>query len=164
MRYHIVTLGCPKNTTDSARISRSLESAGHRSTAQRADADLVVLNTCGFIDDAKAESAQAAALLAEERSGDQRLFVTGCWSEIERERVSSVVGVDEIFGIEAWDEISGAAGPIDVTAERDIPAGGVGQAGQPSAYLKISDGCGATLHLLQHPADQGSAVSLGDAR
>ena len=155
MRYHIVTLGCPKNTTDSARISRSLEAAGHRSTAQRADADLVVLNTCGFIDDAKAESAQAAALLAGERSGDQRLFVTGCWSEIERERAASVVGVDEIFGIEAWDEISGAAGPIDVTAERDIPAGGVGQAGQPSAYLKISDGCARPCTFCNIPQIKG---------
>ena len=155
MRYHIVTLGCPKNTTDSARISRSLEAAGHRSTAQRADADLVVLNTCGFIDDAKAESAQAAALLAGERGGDQRLFVTGCWSEIERERAASVVGVDEIFGIEAWDEISGAAGPPDVTAERDIPTGGVGQAGQPSAYLKISDGCARPCTFCNIPQIKG---------
>ena len=164
MRYHIVTLGCPKNTTDSARISRSLEAAGHRSTAQRADADLVVLNTCGFIDDAKAESAQAAALLAGERSGDQRLFVTGCWSEIERERAASVVGVDEIFGIEAWDEISGAAGPIDVTAERDIPCGRRWTGGATVGVSEDLRRLRATLHLLQHPADQGPAVSLGDAR
>ena len=69
MRYHLVTLGCPKNTTDSNRIAGTLEAAGHRHAADRADADLVILNTCGFIDEAKAESAEAAEILAAEQRG-----------------------------------------------------------------------------------------------
>ena len=158
MRYHIVTLGCPKNTTDSERIARSLESAGHRATADRGEADVVVLNTCGFIDDAKQESAQAAQLLAEERGDGQRLLVTGCWSEIERERVQATVNVDAIFGIEAWDEIRAALGSADEPAERDIPESGpsrTGQAGQPSAYLKISDGCARPCTFCNIPQIKG---------
>lgn len=158
MRYHIVTLGCPKNTTDSERIARSLEGAGHRATADRGEADVVVLNTCGFIDDAKRESAQAAQLLAEERGDDQRLLVTGCWSEIERERVQATVNVDAIFGIEAWDEIRAALGSADEPAERDIPESGpsgLGQAGQPSAYLKISDGCARPCTFCNIPQIKG---------
>lgn len=155
MRYHIVTLGCPKNTTDSARIARSLEDAGHESTPDRRAADVVVLNTCGFIDDAKQESAQAAGLLAAERERGQRLFVTGCWSQIERERVQATVDVDAIFGIEAWDEIRAAIGGGGAAAlERDIPAGG-GQVGQPSAYLKISDGCARPCTFCNIPQIKG---------
>ena len=155
MRYHIVTLGCPKNTTDSARIARSLESAGHRAAADRRDADLVLLNTCGFIDEAKEESAQAAAQLAAERASGQQLFVTGCWSEIEREQVQATVGVDAIFGIEAWDDIRAALGSGEAAAERDIPAGGVSQLGQPSAYLKISDGCARPCTFCNIPQIKG---------
>ncbi len=154
MRYHIVTLGCPKNTTDSARIARTLEGAGHESTPDRHNADVVVLNTCGFIDDAKQESAQAANLLAAEREDGQRLFVTGCWSQIERERVEAAVDVDAIFGIEAWDEIRAAIGGTAPLA-RDIPAGGAGQAGQPSAYLKISDGCARPCTFCNIPQIKG---------
>ena len=155
MRYHIVTLGCPKNTTDSARIARSLENDGHRATADRREADVVVLNTCGFIDDAKAESAQAAQQLAAEREHGQQLLVTGCWSQIEREQVQATVNVDGIFGIEAWDEIRATLGTSDATAERDIPAGGVGQSGQPSAYLKISDGCARPCTFCNIPQIKG---------
>lgn len=155
MRYHIVTLGCPKNTTDSARIARSLESAGHRATADRRDADLVLLNTCGFIDEAKEESAQAAAQLAAERASGQQLFVTGCWSEIERDQVQATVDVDAIFGIEAWNEIRAALGSAEEPAERDIPAAGIGQAGQPSAYLKISDGCARPCTFCNIPRIKG---------
>ena len=154
MRYHILTLGCPKNTTDSARIARSLEAAGHRAAADRREADLLLLNTCGFIDDAKAESARAAELLAAERRPGQRLIVAGCWPQIERERVESLVGVDEIFGIEAWDAI-GATAPAAPAAERDIPPGGTAQAVQASAYLKISDGCARPCTFCNIPQIKG---------
>ena len=154
MRYQIVTLGCPKNTTDSARIARTLERAGHQAAADRSDAELVILNTCGFIDDAREESRQAAELLAAERAPGQQLIVTGCWSQIEREQVIAIDGIDASFGIEAWDQIAEHAGVIE--AERDIPetspvAGSVG----PSAYLKISDGCARPCTFCNIPAIKG---------
>ncbi len=152
MRYHLVTLGCPKNTTDSTRIAGALEAAGHRLTADRFDADLVILNTCGFIDEAKRESAEAAEILAAEQRADQQLFVVGCWSQIEREQVIEIDGIDATFGIEAWDEIAAAAGPV----ERDIPAStaATGTVG-PSAYLKISDGCARPCTFCNIPAIKG---------
>ncbi|MDE2966741.1 MAG: 30S ribosomal protein S12 methylthiotransferase RimO [Chloroflexota bacterium] len=151
MRYQIVTLGCPKNTTDSDRIARTLEQAGHSATADRHAADLVVLNTCGFIDDARAESRQAAELLAAERSPGQQVVVTGCWSQIEREQVVSIDGIDATFGIEAWQEIAEHAGTVE--AERDIPETSIGIG--PSAYLKISDGCARPCTFCNIPAIKG---------
>lgn len=152
MRYHLVTLGCPKNTTDSQRISGALEAAGHRLSPDRFDADLVILNTCGFIDEAKQESAEAAEILANEQRPHQQLYVVGCWSQIEREQVIEIDGIDATFGIEAWDEIAAAAGPV----ERDIPVstsldGSVG----PSAYLKISDGCARPCTFCNIPKIKG---------
>ncbi|MDE2744472.1 MAG: 30S ribosomal protein S12 methylthiotransferase RimO [Chloroflexota bacterium] len=151
MRYQIVTLGCPKNTTDSDRIARELAQAGHRATGDRQAADLVILNTCGFIDDAREESRQAAELLATERLPGQQVVVTGCWSQIEREQVIAIDGIGATFGIEAWQEIAEHAGSVE--AERDIPDTSIGIG--PSAYLKISDGCARPCTFCNIPAIKG---------
>ena len=151
MRYRIVTLGCPKNTTDSDRIARSLEQAGHRAVDDRRDAELVILNTCGFIDDAREESRQAAEILGAERTADQQVVVTGCWSQIEREQVIEIDGIDAAFGIEAWKEIAEHAGAVE--AERDIPETSLGVG--PSAYLKISDGCARPCTFCNIPGIKG---------
>lgn len=151
MRYRIVTLGCPKNTTDSDRIARTLEQAGHRAAEDRRSADLVILNTCGFIDDAREESRQAAEILGAERAADQQVIVTGCWSQIEREQVIEIDGIDAAFGIEAWTEIAEHAGTVE--AERDIPETSL-EVG-PSAYLKISDGCARPCTFCNIPGIKG---------
>ena len=151
MRYQIVTLGCPKNTTDSDRIARTLEQQGHRAVQDRVDADLVILNTCGFIDDAREESRQAAEILGAERQRDQQVIVTGCWSQIEREQVIEIDGIDATFGIEAWLEIAEHAGAVE--AERDIPETSIGIG--PSAYLKISDGCARPCTFCNIPGIKG---------
>ena len=150
MRYRIVTLGCPKNTTDSDRIARALDAAGH-AAADHHRADLVILNTCGFIDDARAESRQVAELLAAERTDAQQVVVTGCWSQIEREQVIAIDGIDTAFGIEAWDEIADHAGRA--ATERDIPETSTGIG--PSAYLKISDGCSRPCTFCNIPGIKG---------
>ena len=151
MRYQIVTLGCPKNTTDSDRIARTLEQQGHRAVQQRSDADLVILNTCGFIDDAREESRQAAEILGAERTANQQVIVTGCWSQIEHEQVIEIDGIDASFGIEAWNQIADHAGTVE--AERDIPETSliIG----PSAYLKISDGCARPCTFCNIPGIKG---------
>ena len=151
MRYQIVTLGCPKNTTDSDRIARTLEQQGHRAVQQRADADLVILNTCGFIDDAREESRQAAEILGAERTAIQQVIVTGCWSQIEHEQVIEIDGIDASFGIEAWNQIANHAGTVE--AERDIPETSLSIG--PSAYLKISDGCARPCTFCNIPGIKG---------
>ncbi len=151
MRYRIVTLGCPKNTTDSDRIARTLESAGHVVAADRGSADLVILNTCGFIDEAREESRQAAELLAAERTEAQQVVVTGCWSQIEREQVVAIDGIDAALGIEAGREIVNHAGGS--AAERDIPETSL--AIGPPAYPKISDGCAVHSTFCKIPVIKG---------
>ena len=151
MRYRIVTLGCPKNTTDSDRIARTLERAGHRVVDDRRNADLVILNTCGFIDDAREESRQAAEILGAERTADQQVIVTGCWSQIEREQVIEIDGIDAAFGVEAWQEIVEHTGAVE--PERDIPETSLGVG--PSAYLKISDGCARPCTFCNIPGIKG---------
>ena len=142
MRYHLVTLGCAKNTVDSMRLERALRNARHAPVERPDDADLVLVNTCGFIDAAKDESIEAVAELdraRRARGSDQRLYVLGCLTQIAEQDVRAAVpGVDATFGVEAWDAVAASLEPADPAY--DIPQQPLVLMG-PSAYLKISDGC-----------------------
>ena len=78
--YHLVTLGCPKNQVDSDKLEGTLAGDGLRAVADPADADLVLVNTCAFIEEARAESIDTILDLAE-RSPEAELVVTGCLAE-----------------------------------------------------------------------------------
>ena len=139
MRYHLVTLGCAKNTVDSMRLERALRHARHQATASFDEADLLLVNTCGFIDDAKDESLEVIAELDEARRPDQQLYVLGCLTQIAEQEVRRAVpAVDATFGVEAWDAVAASLGSgspdFDIPQPDPLPTG-------PSAYLKISDGC-----------------------
>ena len=150
MKYHLVTLGCPKNVTDSERLTRALTQAGHVGIDDSDLADLLIVNSCGFIDAAKDESAQTTAALGAAKREDQRLIVVGCWSQIEPEPAAAIPGVERTFGIEAWDEIIGWLGPSDPV---DIPE--TGALTRTSAYLKIADGCSRPCTFCNIPAIKG---------
>ncbi len=139
MRYHLVTLGCAKNTVDSMRLERALRHARHQAMASAHEAELLLVNTCGFIDDAKDESLEVIAELDAERRPDQQLYVLGCLTQIaEAEVRRAVPAVDATFGVEAWDAVAASLG--SGSADFDIPQPALLATG-PSAYLKISDGC-----------------------
>ena len=139
MRYHLVTLGCAKNTVDSMRLERALRHARHQATASVDEAELLLVNTCGFIDDAKDESLEVIAELDAERRPDQQLYVLGCLTQIaEAEVRRAVPAVDATFGVEAWDAVAASLG--SGSPDFDIPQPAALATG-PSAYLKISDGC-----------------------
>ena len=168
MRYHLVTLGCAKNTVDSMRLERALRNARHAPADEPGDADLVLVNTCGFIDAAKAESIEVVSELDQNRPPDQRLYVVGCMTQIAEEEVrAAVAGVDATFGVEAWDAVAASLGPAD--AAYDIPQQSVLPMG-PSAYLKISDGCDRPCTFCIIPTIKGGMRSepterlLGEAR
>ena len=168
MRYHLVTLGCAKNTVDSMRLERALRNARHAPVDEPGDADLVLVNTCGFIDAAKAESIEVVSELDRNRPADQRLYVVGCMTQIAEEEVRAVVpGVDATFGVEAWDAVAASLGPAD--PRYDIPQQSVLPMG-PSAYLKISDGCDRPCTFCIIPTIKGGMRSepaerlLGEAR
>ena len=116
MKIGLVSLGCPKNLVDSEVMLGLAETAGHEITQATSDADVLVVNTCAFIDSAKQESVDAILELAEhKRSGRcRRLIVTGCLAERYRDElrreipeIDAVLGTGEVPGI--VEAIGGAA-------------------------------------------------------
>ena len=168
MRYHLVTLGCAKNTVDSMRLERALRHARHQATASADEADLLLVNTCGFIDDAKDESLQVIAELDAARRPDQQIYVLGCLTQIAEEEVRRAVpAVDATFGVEAWDAVAASLG--SGSPDFDIPQPALLATG-PSAYLKISDGCDRPCTFCIIPTIKGRMHSepddwlIGEAR
>ncbi|MDA0366404.1 MAG: 30S ribosomal protein S12 methylthiotransferase RimO [Chloroflexi bacterium] len=159
MRYHLVTLGCAKNTVDSMRLEQALRAGRHISVDTPVDADLLLVNTCGFIDAAKDESLAVVRELDAERRPDQQLYVVGCLTQIAADDVRAAVPrVNATFGAEQWDAIAAALGPASETY--DIPdATALPQFGQPSAYLKISDGCDRPCTFCVIPGIKGGMHS-----
>ena len=150
------------------RLERALRNARHAPVDAPDDADLVLVNTCGFIDAAKQESIEVVSELDRNRPPDQRLYVVGCMTQIAEEELRAAVpGVDATFGVEAWDAIAASVGPADPAY--DIPQQTVLPMG-PSAYLKISDGCDRPCTFCIIPTIKGGMRSepaerlLGEAR
>jgi len=111
MKIGLVSLGCPKNLVDGEVMLGLAREAGHEITADAASADVVVINTCAFIDRAKEESVDAILEMAElKRSGTcQRLIVTGCLAERYRDQlVKDIPEIDAVLGTGEVPEIVGA--------------------------------------------------------
>ncbi len=162
MKYHLVTLGCAKNTVDSMRLEQALRAGRHTPVREPGDADLLLVNTCGFIDAAKDESIEVVRGLDESRRAGQQLYVVGCLTQIAGDTVKQAVpGIDQVFGAEQWDAIAASVGAASATF--DIPDGGLPLLGQPSAYLKISDGCDRPCTFCIIPSIKGRMHS-GAAR
>ena len=158
MRYNLVTLGCAKNTVDSMRLERALRHARHSSVVAPEDADLILVNTCGFIDAAKDESVGVIAELDRARRPDQRLYVLGCLTQIAEDEVRAAVpAVDATFGVEAWDAVAASLGPA--IESYDIVQPPALQLG-PSAYLKVSDGCDRPCTFCIIPFGRGNSRSV----
>ena len=91
MRYHLVTLGCPKNVVDSGVLERLLQEGRHQPTERPSDADLLLVNTCGFIDSSKEESINAILRLAERKRPSQQLIVAGCLTQLYGEALAQEI-------------------------------------------------------------------------
>jgi len=159
-RVNIVTLGCSKNTVDSQKLMRQLAAGGYSVTTGSADpADIVIINTCGFINDAKEESVDAIVRHAEaiRREGRGRLFVMGCLVERYRNELQhELPEVDGWFGVNRPQEIIsrlGLAYREELTGERVI----TGPAHY--AYLKVSEGCERTCAFCAIPDIRGRYIS-----
>ncbi len=162
MRYHIVTLGCAKNAADSERIARVLGEGAHAEVGAPAAADVVIVNTCGFIDAAKEESVNTILQLAAGKRPGQQLVVAGCLSALHgAELRAEVPEIDAVFGAEQWSGIGEYARtvvPVDLTPPPfDIPE--TAATPRTSAYLKISDGCNAPCSFCIIPKMKGALHS-----
>lgn len=165
-RVYLLTLGCPKNEADSRAVVRSLLSAGIAVVAEPEDATHIVLNTCGFIEDAKEESI-AAILDACAGYPDKQVLVMGCL--VERYRRELVEGIPEVSG---WFGLVGGSDEADflrllgggAPGEARLGVGqglsGSGTDGAPYAYLKISDGCDELCTFCAIPAIKGPYRSI----
>ena len=149
-RFFLATLGCAKNVVDSADARRALLAAGWVETDDASSADLLVVNTCGFITPAKQESIDTILDLAQHKKDGARLVMAGCFVQRNaQELAASLPEVDGFFGISFADALASHPDhsgvfplPVPVGTEPYSPRLGASfDAGPGSAWLKISDGC-----------------------
>ncbi|GAA4763066.1 30S ribosomal protein S12 methylthiotransferase RimO [Stakelama sediminis] len=156
----MVSLGCPKNLVDSERILTKLRSDGYQLSGDYAGADVVLVNTCGFLDSAKEESLEA---IGEAISENGRVIVTGCMgkeAEMIRARFPDVLA---ITGAHQYEEVVGAvhtAAPMPPSAYLNlVPDSGLKLTPRHYSYLKISEGCNHRCAFCIIPSLRGDLVS-----
>src|SRR5215217_786751 len=110
MKYHIITLGCPKNNVDSEGMGGILAAQGHTSVAAAQDADVVIVNTCSFIAAARAETLEVLRDVAAGKTPGQRLVAAGCMAESHGALVQAVPGVDATLSTREWMKIGDVIG------------------------------------------------------
>ena len=161
-KINVITLGCSKNTVDSEHLMARLAAAGYEVLfdSDRTDAKVVVINTCGFIGDAKQESIDMIlrAAAAKQAGKIERLFVVGCLSERYADELrTEIPEVDEYFGARTWDGIVRALGASEdpaLATERRLTTP------KHYAYLKISEGCNWKCGYCAIPLIRGGHVSV----
>ena len=156
----MVSLGCPKNLVDSERILTKLRSEGYRMSADYAGADVVLVNTCGFLDSAKEESLEA---IGEAIAENGRVIVTGCMgkeAEAIRTRFPQVLAITGAHEYEQVVEaVHSAAPPIPSPFVDLVPEAGLKLTPRHYSYLKISEGCNHRCSFCIIPSLRGDLVS-----
>lgn len=173
--YYLLSLGCSKNTVDSESMAQLLNKAGMNGVGEAQRAEVLIVNTCGFINAAKEESLSALRELAAHKKGDQLLIAAGCMAQrYGNDLVANVPGLDGVIGTRRWMDI------VDVVKqlrERKHPEPlyhlpteavtvGSDERGAKrvsiqgaSAYVKIADGCRRPCAFCAIPLIKGTAVS-----
>jgi ribosomal protein S12 methylthiotransferase len=156
--YHLVTLGCPKNDVDSEHLERLLTGGELLPVLLPGEADAIIVNTCGFIEQSQEQSMEAVRALAAGKREGQTLIVAGCMTQLYGRQVKQESPeVDHIFGVGQWQDVARLLS-VDVDAVFDIPESHAKVTG-PSAYLKISDGCDAPCTFCVIPKIKGGLRS-----
>lgn len=172
--FHLISLGCSKNTVDSQSMAQLMASSGYRLVAEPSRAAVLIVNTCGFIGPAKDESLQVLRELAAHKRKGQTLIAAGCLTQrYGREVARQAPGIDGILGTRRWmdivdvvQELRGGKHPQPVYHLPDAPTVGVDEKGARrvavqggSAYIKIADGCRRPCAFCAIPLIKGTAVS-----
>lgn len=160
-RISIITLGCPKNQVDSEYLATSIENDDFEVIHEYHNSDIVIINTCGFIQDAKEQSIDTILdLVKEKQKGNiEKIVVFGCLSErYKKELIEEIPEVDAWFGVNSISQIVGYLTGVEHMVEfrrkkylTTLPH---------YAYLKISDGCNRTCSFCVIPMIKGKYVSL----
>jgi ribosomal protein S12 methylthiotransferase len=172
--FHMISLGCAKNTVDSASMAQILAASGYLPTDQPSQARILIVNTCGFIGPAREESYEVLQELATSKRPGQILIAAGCLTQrYGMEVVRKVPGIDGILGTRRWMDILNV---VDTLRQGKLPAPlyhlpdvatvgkdehGVLRAGiqGKSAFIKIADGCRRPCAFCAIPLIKGPAVS-----
>jgi ribosomal protein S12 methylthiotransferase len=172
--FVMVSLGCAKNTVDSEAMEQLLLAAGHTRAPDSGSADLLIVNTCGFIESAKQESIDTLLELGADKRSDQKLIATGCLVErYPRELSAELPMVDAFIGARNWsalpdvvsqlEEIRAPGSSLSLVElappgllDLEMPARRVTG---PSAYEKISDGCDQRCAFCAIPFMKGNHLS-----
>lgn len=175
LTYHLVTLGCPKNKVDSDGIEMLLQTATYAPTEAAHDADVLIVNTCGFLEASKEESIGVLQELGRKKRRNQILIAAGCLAQRNGDEVlQRVAKVDGLLGTRRWMDVlellhTIRGGQDGRTLQRyqllGDPDNAYTQAvPRPpvvggSAYLKISDGCNAPCAFCTIPSFKGKLRS-----
>jgi ribosomal protein S12 methylthiotransferase len=152
-RFYLETLGCPKNQVDSDKLVGTLLADGMIAADSAADADLVIVNTCAFIEEARQESIDTILSLSAVKREGARVVVTGCMAERYGDELAEAL--PEV------DAVSGFGVPVTLTTKaRPVPAFDLlnlarPRASAPWAYVKIAEGCDRTCGFCAIPTFRG---------
>ncbi len=164
--FHIVTLGCSKNRVDSDGMDHLLRQRGMTGAQRPEDAEVVIVNTCGFLGAARAESIGVIEELLKDRRDGQLVIAAGCLPALGNYKDDLPTGVDHVLTTREWyrigdvvggligapdvQEVAGCEGMLTTFSRRD--AG-------PSAYVKIADGCDHNCAFCTIPSIKGRQAS-----
>ena len=172
--FHLVSLGCAKNTVDSQSMAQLLVGSGYSLLEDARRAEVIIVNTCGFIGPAREESLQVLSDLAAHKRRGQVLIAAGCLTQrYGADVVRQVPGIDGILGTRRWMDIVDVVGrlrdgphPEPLYHLPEAPTVGRDERGilraavqGASAYLKIADGCRRPCAFCAIPLIKGTAVS-----
>ncbi|GAB4541292.1 MAG: 30S ribosomal protein S12 methylthiotransferase RimO [Thermodesulfovibrionia bacterium] len=162
MKVNITTLGCPKNVVDSGHLSNAFISEGFDVTTDPHDADIILINTCGFIKDAKEESIEEILRLSTIKDGSKRLLVFGCLAKRYKDELSKEIPeIDGIWGVGEEREIIDYCKQLaGMDGQRVITTKSLTHHPSPLkasyAYLKIAEGCDKRCAFCVIPSIRGA--------
>ncbi len=170
-RVHLVTLGCSKNQVDSDKLTAVLDGAGYKEADSPEDADVVMVNTCAFIEAARRESIDTILELADAKRDETRLVVLGCMAQrYETELAEALPEADAVIGLDRYGELvaeldtltawqplrirSAAVSKMDILYETRRPTPTT-----PYAYVKVAEGCDKACTFCAIPQFRGKQRS-----
>jgi ribosomal protein S12 methylthiotransferase len=157
-RFYVETLGCPKNQVDSDKLVGTLLADGMRRSTDPAEADLVVVNTCAFIEAARQESIDTILALDEQRRPEARLVVTGCLAERYGDELAAALPeVDQVagFGVPVNSSPTRRLIPVREVPSFDLLNLARPRSDAPWAYVKVAEGCDRTCGFCAIPSFRG---------
>jgi ribosomal protein S12 methylthiotransferase len=163
-RFHVETLGCPKNAVDSDKLTAALLADGLEQAASPDEAELVVVNTCAFVEAARQESIDAALALAEARQPGAKLVVTGCMAErYGAELAAALPEADAVVGFGQEGALAEVVLKRKPTGVRDLLELPRPAPSAPWAYVKIAEGCDRACAFCAIPSFRGKQRSRSPA-